>query len=212
MQPENIVLTERGGQTVKIIDFGTAMQLRKGEKVENNYNFVFCEWQIDKKNLILYNFLLSKVQAMVGTAEFVAPEVGLSLSLSLFVTIILQNMIFHSIFHKNIVLSLIILLNIVCFFTRLLFTKYGIILIFLNNCFHFVSFFLKQIEKKHILLQTWSMLHFCKSMWSYCLLIFAKTFFTIASELLSWSCILKLSNVYRLSCLSNDGNLTKVKL
>ena len=147
MQPENIVLTERGGQTVKIIDFGTAMQLRKGEKVENNYNFVFCEWQIDKKNLILYNFLLSKVQAMVGTAEFVAPEVGLSLSLSLFVTIILQNMIFHSIFHKNIVLSLIILLNIVCFFTRLLFTKYGIILIFLNNCFHFVSFFLKQIEK-----------------------------------------------------------------
>ena len=128
-----------------------------------------------------------------------------------FVTIIIT-MIFHSIFHKNIVLSLIILLNIVCFFTRLLFTKYGIILIFLNNCFHFVSFFLKQIEKKHILLQTWSMLHFCKSMWSYCLLIFAKTFFTIASELLSWSCILKLSNVYRLSCLSNDGNLTKVKL
>ena len=33
-QPENIVLTERGGQTVKIIDFGTAMQLRKGEKVQ----------------------------------------------------------------------------------------------------------------------------------------------------------------------------------
>lgn len=47
LKPENIVLTERGGQTVKIIDFGTAMQLRKGEKV----------------------------QAMVGTAEFVAPEV-----------------------------------------------------------------------------------------------------------------------------------------
>ena len=33
VQPENIVLTERGGQTVKIIDFGTALQLRKGEKV-----------------------------------------------------------------------------------------------------------------------------------------------------------------------------------
>jgi len=47
LKPENIVLTEKDGQTVKIIDFGTAMQLRKGEKV----------------------------QAMVGTAEFVAPEV-----------------------------------------------------------------------------------------------------------------------------------------
>ena len=33
-QPENIVLTEKDGQTVKIIDFGTAMQLRKGEKVK----------------------------------------------------------------------------------------------------------------------------------------------------------------------------------
>ena len=32
---------------------------------------------VDKKNMIKYNFLLSKVQAMVGTAEFVAPEVGL---------------------------------------------------------------------------------------------------------------------------------------
>ena len=39
VQPENIVLTERGGQTVKIIDFGTALQLRKGEKVL----FVVCE-------------------------------------------------------------------------------------------------------------------------------------------------------------------------
>ena len=37
LQPENIVLTERGGQTVKIIDFGTAMQLRKGEKVEKAF-------------------------------------------------------------------------------------------------------------------------------------------------------------------------------
>ena len=39
VQPENIVLTERGGQTVKIIDFGTALQLRKGEKVL----FAICE-------------------------------------------------------------------------------------------------------------------------------------------------------------------------
>ena len=40
-QPENIVLTERGGQTVKIIDFGTAMQLRKGEKVEQTIILYF---------------------------------------------------------------------------------------------------------------------------------------------------------------------------
>lgn len=47
LKPENIVITEMGGKTVKIIDFGTALSLKQGEKV----------------------------QAMVGTAEFVAPEV-----------------------------------------------------------------------------------------------------------------------------------------
>lgn len=47
LKPENIVITERGGKTVKIIDFGSALRLRDGEQV----------------------------QAMVGTAEFVAPEI-----------------------------------------------------------------------------------------------------------------------------------------
>lgn len=48
LKPENIVITEKGGKSVKIIDFGSALQLQTGEQV----------------------------QAMVGTAEFVAPEVA----------------------------------------------------------------------------------------------------------------------------------------
>jgi len=47
IKPENIVITEKGGKNIKIIDLGTALRLSSSEKV----------------------------QAMVGTAEFVAPEV-----------------------------------------------------------------------------------------------------------------------------------------
>jgi len=47
IKPENIVLTEKGGKDIKIIDFGTALELQPGETV----------------------------RAMVGTPEFVAPEV-----------------------------------------------------------------------------------------------------------------------------------------
>jgi len=47
IKPENIVITQKNGKEIKIIDLGTAIRLSPGEKV----------------------------QAMVGTAEFVAPEV-----------------------------------------------------------------------------------------------------------------------------------------
>ena len=60
VQPENIVLTERGGQTVKIIDFGTALQLRKGEKVLfaicecfSNFFFQRCRQWLAPLNLLL---------------------------------------------------------------------------------------------------------------------------------------------------------------
>ena len=64
VQPENIVLTERGGQTVKIIDFGTALQLRKGEKVlfaiceclwmfQYSQNFQRCRQWLAPQNLLL---------------------------------------------------------------------------------------------------------------------------------------------------------------
>lgn len=47
IKPENIVLTSKGGKEIKIIDFGSSLELKSGESV----------------------------RAMVGTAEFVAPEV-----------------------------------------------------------------------------------------------------------------------------------------
>jgi len=47
IKPENIVLRGREGRNIKIIDFGTAMKLQPGQKVQN----------------------------MVGTPEFMAPEV-----------------------------------------------------------------------------------------------------------------------------------------
>jgi len=47
IKPENIVLTKKGGTDIKIIDFGTSLELKTGVSV----------------------------RAMVGTAEFVAPEV-----------------------------------------------------------------------------------------------------------------------------------------
>ena len=41
LQPENIVITEAGGQTVKIIDFGTARRLKDGEKVQRRSLIIF---------------------------------------------------------------------------------------------------------------------------------------------------------------------------
>ena len=39
-QPENVVCTQRENATVKIIDFGTAMELEPGEQVtDHNWDF-----------------------------------------------------------------------------------------------------------------------------------------------------------------------------
>ena len=59
-QPENIVLTEKDGQTVKIIDFGTAMQLRKGEKVK--------EIKLSKRPLLNVRTFLSDLSPIIGNA------------------------------------------------------------------------------------------------------------------------------------------------
>ena len=58
------MITQKNGKEIKIIDLGTALRLEPGEKVQQSR-------ESEQRNTDLF----CQVQAMVGTAEFVAPEV-----------------------------------------------------------------------------------------------------------------------------------------